>query len=364
MREKEYRICKVCGKRFEVKILPDGKPSNAKTCSPHCKGQYSHMEKIPDEKVYRTCVVCGKRFEVKTGARGLLSIAQTCSSHCAAVYGARLTSKRHIKVYRTCVICGKEFEVHRTTDGKLSKAQTCSRSCASLYGKSLKPKKEEKIYYSTCVICGKKFIAPNTREGRRPSKVKTCSKECLKKLMSKNKYDKVPMKKCVVCGKMFKPKLLKCRRYSEATTCSDKCRYALSMPHIYDTKKKNHTFNTSKPEEVIYEMLCTKFSDVKRQYKTKEYPYACDFYVPELKLYIEYQGHWSHGVFKGKALGPYEADNPKHQVALKEMIKRYGKMEVWTVRDPKKRALAKKNGLNWKEFFTLEEFTEWFDSLA
>ena len=42
---------------------------------------------------------------------------------------------------------------------------------------------------------------------------------------------------------------------------------------IYTTKKKNGTFNTSKPEKEILELLKIKFSDVIYQYKSDAYPF-------------------------------------------------------------------------------------------
>lgn len=38
-------------------------------------------------------------------------------------------------------------------------------------------------------------------------------------------------------------------------------------------------------------------------------------------------------------------------------------IEVWTIRDPLKRETARKNNLNWIEFFTLDEFMNWYNSL-
>ena len=35
--------------------------------------------------------------------------------------------------------------------------------------------------------------------------------------------------------------------------------------------------------------------NISRQYKTKEYPFCCDFYIKPLNLYIEIQGYWTHG---------------------------------------------------------------------
>lgn len=127
------------------------------------------------------------------------------------------------------------------------------------------------------------------------------------------------------------------------------------------TKRANKSFNTSKPEEIIYQLLTDKFGiNIKRQYASELYPFACDFYIPSLNLYIEYQGLWTHG---GE---PFDKDNKKHL----EKIKKWQNSDsdfyslainVWTVSDPLKRETAKKNNLNWIEFFTIDQFMEWYN---
>jgi len=64
-----------------------------------------------------------------------------------------------------------------------------------------------------------------------------------------------------------------------------------------NTMMKNHSFNTSKPEEDAYELICKKFGIdcVIRQHKSDLYPFNCDFYVTTCDLYIEFQGSWTHG---------------------------------------------------------------------
>lgn len=130
----------------------------------------------------------------------------------------------------------------------------------------------------------------------------------------------------------------------------------------YETRRKNNTFNTSKPEQIIKEMLLIKFNSVIYQYKDKAvYPFVCDFYIPSLKLFIEYQGHWTHG---GK---PYEAtiDDLDKLKKWKEKNTDFYRIAevVWTIKDVKKRQLARTNNLNWIEFFTLKEFEDWYNKL-
>ena len=57
----------------------------------------------------------------------------------------------------------------------------------------------------------------------------------------------------------------------------------------YLTKIKNNSFGKSKQEDTIYEKIKEVYPDVIRQYKDKiRYPYNCDFYIPEIDLFIEY----------------------------------------------------------------------------
>ena len=99
-----------------------------------------------------------------------------------------------------------------------------------------------------------------------------------------------------------------------------------------------------------------------RQYKSEEYPFSCDFYIPEINLYIEFQGNWTHGK------QPYDANDTRCQEKLekwKSKNKKYYENAIytWTDLDARKRKIAKENNLNWLEFFTLEEFDEWFVSI-
>lgn len=126
------------------------------------------------------------------------------------------------------------------------------------------------------------------------------------------------------------------------------------------TKRINQSFNKSEPEEKIYNLLLKKFSKVKRQYKSKEYPFACDFYIAPLDLYIEYQGMWTHGK------EPYNENKEEHKKIIEKWKNKNSKfynmaIEVWTKRDPVKRQIAEKNNLNWLEFFNLDQFMRWYN---
>ena len=141
---------------------------------------------------------------------------------------------------------------------------------------------------------------------------------------------------------------------------------AESIAKAYETKKHNGTFNTSKDEEKVYALLKDKFKSVYRNYKSIRYPFKVDFYLPDLDLYIEYQGNWTHGIDKHTILGPYDEKNLRHKSILihwktkAESSKFYkNAVNTWTKRDPLKRKIAKENNLNWIEFFDLTSFMSW-----
>ena len=141
---------------------------------------------------------------------------------------------------------------------------------------------------------------------------------------------------------------------------------------IYQTKKANGSFNKSSFEEQVYDLLLTKFlkEDIKRQYRSELYPYACDFYIESLDLYIECNGMWTHGWYDHKCLGSFDPANPKH-IEVLNIWKEKGKkseffrnaVHCWTVLDVKKLEIAKKNNLNFTIFWTIEDVINWLNSL-
>lgn len=135
------------------------------------------------------------------------------------------------------------------------------------------------------------------------------------------------------------------------------------------TLDKNGTWSTSKSEKQIKYLLTILYPNVKYQHRNEEkYPFNCDFYIPEIDTWIEYQGHQGHGRMK------YDPNNKEHIDLINKWEKRAIEIEektnkkskyrdyinTWTRRDPLKRETAKKNNLNWIEFFTMEQFFAWY----
>ena len=137
---------------------------------------------------------------------------------------------------------------------------------------------------------------------------------------------------------------------------------------VGESKRVNGTWSTSKPEEDMYVLLVNKFgiNDVERQYKSVKYPFHCDFYIKSLDLYIELNATWLHGKHW------FDSSNECDLQMLdfwRNKVKQGHKfynvaIDVWTVRDIKKRMAAIENNLNYVVFWNndLSDFKQWLES--
>lgn len=123
-----------------------------------------------------------------------------------------------------------------------------------------------------------------------------------------------------------------------------------------ETKRKNNTFNTSKPEEETYILLCDKFGkdDILRQYKSKDYPFRCDFFIKHLDLLVECNYSWVHG---GHPFDPSSREDIEKVEKWKSKCSKYydNAIYTWTVRDINKLRIAKEKRANLKVVWTLDE---------
>lgn len=140
---------------------------------------------------------------------------------------------------------------------------------------------------------------------------------------------------------------------------------ANNLPKINATKKRNGTFNTSKPEEDAYKYLCQKFKqdDIIRQYNSELYPFNCDFYIKSFDLYIECNFNWTHGGHW------YDPLNENDQNTLKKWQDKgtdfyKNAINTWTVRDVNKHQIAIDNNLNYLVFWKLSELESWLSSFT
>lgn len=119
----------------------------------------------------------------------------------------------------------------------------------------------------------------------------------------------------------------------------------------YLTKKKNNSFNKSQPEEDYYQELLKLYpeEDILRQYKDQRYPFACDFYIKSLDIFIEINKCWTHG---GRPYDPndLECEDQLNNWRLKaEAGSQFYKNAIytWTDLDVRKQKIAKQNNLNY-----------------
>jgi len=138
-----------------------------------------------------------------------------------------------------------------------------------------------------------------------------------------------------------------------------------SLEKISRTKRNNHTFSTSKPEEQLYKDICDIYPSVIRQYKEERYPSHCDFYIPELDMFIELQGSWTHGKH------PYSSTSKEDSSILEQWKERSKEhpfyksaITTWTISDVNKRETAKKNNLNYVELFSKEDIQLFLTELS
>lgn len=141
-----------------------------------------------------------------------------------------------------------------------------------------------------------------------------------------------------------------------------------------ETMKLNNSFvnRISKQKKEIYDKLIIIFPNIKTQYKSKLYPFNCDFYIPEINTYIEYNGsqfHHFHPFNENnkddiKELKRLKQENKKKQLEGKIKNQYSGMINTWTILDVKKRNIAKENNLNFLEFYTLDEFYIWYEKIS
>ena len=135
------------------------------------------------------------------------------------------------------------------------------------------------------------------------------------------------------------------------------------MHKIHETKKRNSSFTKSRPAEYCIQLLRDAGFTVELE---KHYPEThrlhCDAYVLELDLWIEFHFFWTHGK------EPFDASNEEH-VKLLELYKARNTKQynaavfTWSELDVRKRETAQKHGLNYRCFYNVDSFIEFFNRI-
>ena len=152
-------------------------------------------------------------------------------------------------------------------------------------------------------------------------------------------------------------------------TCLEKYGYAYAIQakkiyqKVHETKKKNGSYGKSNEEDYVYSILVDIYGkdNVKRQYKSDLYPFACDFYIISEDLYIEYNAMWTHGhtPYIGSKENAAKLEKWKQKAITSDYYR--GAIITWTISDVKKRNTAKTNGLNYIELWDLNDVKKYFN---
>ena len=327
-----------------------------KTCKQHYGVEHPMQSKEIQEKTKETC-------KKKYGVEYIFAnkeIQEKSKETCKKKYGVD-------NIYKTKEICKKRTAALIAKYGSVSPfssieiQEKCKETCMQRYGVE-RPIQFKEIQEKLQKTCMQRYGVKNVMQSE---PIKNKIKEICKELYSteytaqsesiKNKIKDIflerygvenPFKALEVQNKIKEVFL---ERYGV-----DNPFKALEVQQkIYNTKKLNHTFNSSSAEEHFKTYLDSKNISYKTQYKSEKYPFCCDFYLDDLDLYIEIQGNWTHGN------EPYNESNKNHQEILeswksKSETHKYYKnaINVWTIRDVLKRETAKQNQLRYLEIFS------------
>ena len=350
------------------------------------------------------CVICGKPVKFLNGKKNQLFNKTCCKEHANMLDG--ITVKKVLKDIYSDVNKKQEInnKIRETCllkygDEHYSNRIKARETCLQRYGVT-SPLKSEIFKQKSKDTCLQKYGVEYT--GQIPEKIEKTHKTCLEKygVDSVFKVQKFRNQSLNTCIKKYASNeddinsivnigQLKYVKDKMKNTCLEK--YGVENPmqtqyyknlissilssneiqeKIYNTKLLNNSFNISYQEDVCFDLLKEKYSDCIRQYKSELYPFNCDFYIPSLDLYIEYNGsHYHH-------YHPFNIndDNDLNELnRLKEKAEnsnahKNGKKSqydniiyTWTILDVKKRNIAQQNNLNYIEFWNINEVKEWIN---
>ena len=329
------------------------------------------------------CKFCGGHVSFNGYHKGSMHYSACCCSSCHAKYTKDKRFETNIKKYGRKNFGSaekvKEYWINHDGVANPAKVDFVKRKMKETnlkkYGFNCPPKSEV-VKEKTKQTCLKRYGVEYTgqiEEAKEKSK-KTClekygseyyigSKDCLEKTVgfSKQNYNVDWFTKSEEIKNKAKETMLK--RYGveysmQIPKNKEYMSYLMSSYEMqerrYNTMKRNHTFNSSSTEEEFFLYIKSRFPKVIRQYKDKNrYPYFCDFYIPELDYFIELQGYYTHGKH------PFDPNSSEDLQLIEYYKKKYGEdcqpITIWSIKDVEKRNCAKRNHLNFKEVWSLED---------
>lgn len=131
---------------------------------------------------------------------------------------------------------------------------------------------------------------------------------------------------------------------------------------------KESGYNISEDELYIFNKLKEKFPNIKMSVTDDRFVnpethrhFQIDFYDPDSDTAFNFDKHIKHGRRK------YNSEDPNCQADVKWLENKDGEfyakiLHTWRDLDPLKREVAKQNGLNFIEWFNLDEFNNWYSN--
>lgn len=350
------------------------------------------------------CAICRKPVKFLNGKKNQLFNKTCCKEHANMLDG--ITVKKVLKGIYSDVNKKQEInnKIRETCllkygDEHYSNRIKAKETCLQRYGVT-SPLKSEIFKQKSKDTCLQKYGVEYT--GQIPEKIEKTHKACLEKygVDSVFKVQKFRNQSLDTCIKKYASNeddinsivnigQLKYVKDKIKNTCLEK--YGVENPmqtqyyknlissilssneiqeKIYNTKLLNNSFNISYQEDVCFNLLKEKYSDCIRQYKSDLYPYNCDFYIPSLNLYIEYNGsHYHHyhpfdinddnDINELNRLKEKANNSNAHKNCKKSQYDNI--IYTWTILDLKKRNIAQQNNLNYIEFWNINEVKEWIN---
>ena len=128
---------------------------------------------------------------------------------------------------------------------------------------------------------------------------------------------------------------------------------------IATAKTKKENGNKSKLE-LAFEQKCNELN-IKyiAEYSDERYPFACDYYLPDLDCFIEIHGSWVHTDHIYNKLQDKDLYNLWKN---KSKTSKYyaSAIRTWTQKDPTKLKFAEQNKLNYIILWNIDDINEWF----
>ena len=295
------------------------------------------------------CPICGNKINISINSH--IYFPKTCSNKCSKQLTNIKSKETKLKLYNnqsynnsnkrfnTCIEKYGSYTLFKTEYFKEKSKETCLKKydveynlqIKDIHDKGIKRSQDNDIKEKRNKTILEKYGVTNVSQSN----------------IIKNKKEETFLKHYGVKNNFNRPEI------------QNKCNSQISREKMYKTKKKNNTFNSSSLENKSYLILKEKYTDVIRQYKSKKYPFTCDFYIPSKDLYIECNYHWTHG---GK---PYEGTKEDIEIINKWKNKNTNyynnAINCWTIRDVNKRNIAKQNNLNYLVFYNINKFIQWIN---